>query len=450
MKKFKIAAAVALSIAAFSANAAVTAAQAARLGVDLTPVGGETAGNKDGSIPAWTGGITKPPAGYKVGDHHLDPFASDKPLYTITSANLAQYRDKMTGGAVAMFQKFPNYRMLVYPTRRSSSMQQRFYDATKRNATTGKLVGGADGVEGVAVGIPFPIPQNGAEVIWNHKMKFKGLSVLRYNNQIAPTVTGQYTMIRIREEQLGLYWKQGNTLKDINNVLQYFFQVVESPARLAGNALLVHETLNQALSPRQAWIYNPGQRRVRKAPNVGYDNPGTASDGLRTNDMADMFNGAMDRYDWKLVGKKELIVPYNSYKAHQKGADIKAMVKPGHLNPDFLRYELHRVWVVEATLKAGQRHINKRRTYYSDEDSWQILATDHYDSAGAMWRISEAHCINYYEQPIIWSTLEVHHDLKSGRYIASGFDNNEMVNDFSFLTTPENFSPQALRTRGTR
>jgi Protein of unknown function (DUF1329) len=450
MKIIKLSTMLALVVASGIVQAAVPAAQANRLGADLTPIGGEKAGNKEGTIPAWDGGITKPIAGYKPGMHHPDPFAADKPLFTITAANAAQYKAKLTAGELAMFAKYKTFAMPVYPTRRSAAFATRIYEMTKKNAVTGKLVGASDGVTDVAEGIPFPIPQNGAEVMWNHKLKSKGLASKRYNSQVTPTPTGQYTLIRIREESLGPYWKQGNTLKDINNVLTYFFQLVESPARLAGNALLVHESLNQAQTPRQAWVYNPGQRRVRKAPNVGYDNPGTASDGLRTNDMADMFNGAMDRYDWKLVGKSEFYVPYNSYKVHAGGINFNDLVKPGHLNPNYMRYELHRVWVVEATLKAGKRHINKRRTFYFDEDSWQIVAADHYDAAGALWRVSEAHTINYYEQPLLWSTVEVHHDLKSGRYIANGLDNNDPVNDFSFVTSPENFSPQALRTRGTR
>lgn len=450
MKFVKLSALIAMGLAVGSAQAAVPAAQANRLGADLTPVGAEKAGNKEGTIPAWDGGITKPIAGYKAGSHHADPYASDKPLFTITAANFAQYKAKLTVGSQAMFAKYKTFAMPVYPTHRSAALNPRFYEMTKQNALTGKLVGAADGVIDVAEGIPFPIPQNGGEVMWNHKLKYKGLASKRYNSQVTPTATGQFTFIRIREESLGLYWKERNTLKDINNVLQYYFQLVESPARLAGNALLVHESLNQIQTPRQAWIYNPGQRRVRKAPNVGYDNPGTASDGLRTNDMQDMFNGAMDRYDWKLVGKSEMYVPYNSYKAHAGNMNFSDLVKPGHLNPNYLRYELHRVWVVDATLKAGKRHINKRRTFYFDEDSWQILATDHYDAAGALWRVSEAHCINYYEQPVFWSTIEAHHDLKSGRYIANGLDNNDPVNDFSFVTNAENFSPQALRTRGTR
>jgi hypothetical protein len=166
--------------------------------------------------------------------------------------------------------------------------------------------------------------------------------------------------------------------------------------------------------------------------------------------MTDMFNGAMDRFDWKLVGVKEMYVPYNSYKAHSDKVSVDDLIQPGHLNPDLLRYELHRVWVVDATLKPGKRHINARRTFYVDEDSWQILIIDHYDTRGNMWRYSEAPSINYYEVPTFWTTLETHHDLQSGRYIVGGLDNEDGMYDFSFQTTPENFSPQALRTRGVR
>jgi hypothetical protein len=298
-------------------------------------------------------------------------------------------------------------------------------------------------VENCAEGFPFPIPQNAYEVIWNHKLKYKGVAAQRWANQVAPTANGAYSVVRLREELLGLYYKPGATTASINNILVYFFQVVEGPARLAGNVLLVHETLNQAAQGRQAWIYNPGQRRVRRAPNVAYDNPGTASDGLRTNDMTDMFNGAMDRFDWKLSGPTEMYVPYNSYKAHSDKVKIKDLIRPGHLNPELMRYELHRVWVVEATLKPGKRHINSRRTFYLDEDSYQILGVDHYDGRGQLWRVSEAPSVNYYEVPTFWATIEVHYDLQSGRYIAGLLDNEEKPYDFSFQTSPDDFSPQA-------
>jgi Protein of unknown function (DUF1329) len=449
--QYVIALLAALSIST-AVNAAVSQAEANRLGVDLTPMGGIKAGNKDGSIPAWDGGLNKPPAGsgYKLGDHHPDPYPSEKPLFVIDSTNFNNYKSFLSVGQIAMFQKYKGFKMPVFTTHRSAAFSQRIYDMTKKNAVTGKMVADGDGVSDVAEGIPFPITKNGAEMIWNHKLKFKGVSARRYADRVAPTADGKFTPIKVREELLGLYYKPGNTIKDTNNILIYFYQVVESPARLAGSVLLVHETLNQVTQPRQAWVYNAGQRRVRKAPNVAYDNPGTASEGLYTNDMTDMFNGALDRYDWKFVGDREMYVNYNAYRVHKKGLTFEQLVRPGFINPEYQRYEKHRVHVVEATLKPGLRHINKRRTFYLDEDSYQILLADHYDNAGAIWRFSEAAALEYYEMPLMWTTLETHHDLKSGRYISVGLDNLEPMYDFSFQTTPANFSPQALRTRGTR
>ncbi|MEO8010091.1 MAG: DUF1329 domain-containing protein [Dokdonella sp.] len=456
MKQAALAAMIAATMFANASFAKVDASEVAKLGVSgtpLTPLGAERAGNAAGTIPAWTGGITQPPAGYKVGMHHPDPFAGDKPTLTITAANHKEHAANLTAGQIAMFEKYPDWKMLVYPTRRSSSNPARIYDMSIKNASTGELVGTGEGVTNVAEGIPFPILSKdpavaGAEAIWNHKLKYKGVSLQRWANQAPVTAGGQYVMVRIKEELLGLYYKQEATLADINNILVYFYQEVVSPPRLAGQVLLVHESLNSQIGPRQAWVYNPGQRRVRRAPNVAYDNPGTAADNLRTTDMTDMFNGALDRFDWKLVGKQETYVPYNSYKAHSSDSKIADMIKPGYIDPDYLRYELHRTYVVEATVKAGQRHINPRRTFYLDEDSWQILVLDHYDAQGKLWRYSEAPNVNYYEVPVVWSTMENHHDLKSGRYISTGLDNEDRMYDFSFQTTPDMFSPQSLRQRG--
>jgi len=430
-------------------SASVDAAKAAQLGKSLTPLGGEMAGN-GGAIPAYTGGITKPPAGYKVGMFHPDPFANDKVAFSITPANFSKYADQLSPGEESSFAYNKPFKMKVSQTIRSASAPKRTYDFTLKNATQCQTVSNGEGIKNCAEGIPFPIPQSGQEVIWNHKLKFKGSSFSRFANQAAPSASGAFTLIRLREDGLGLYYKPGNTSENINSILLYFKQEVLGPARLAGQVLLVHESLNSVTSPRKAWVYNPGQRRVRLAPNVAYDNPGTATDGLRTNDMTDMFNGAMDRFSWKLVGKKEMYVPYNSYKAHSGSVKVKDLVRPNHLNPDLLRYELHRVWVVDATLKAGQRHINSRRTFYVDEDSWQILMVDHYDGQGKLWRYSEAPSVNYYEVPVFWATIETHHDLKSGRYISGLLDNEDKPFNFGFQSAPSDYTPQNLRNEGVR
>jgi hypothetical protein len=190
---------------------------------------------------------------------------------------------------------------------------------------------------------------------------------------------------------------------------------------------------------------------VRKAPNVAFDNPGTGSDGLRTSDQFDIYNGSPERYDWKLVGKQEIIVPYNAYPLHSNKLKNNDILKPLHINQAHARYELHRVWVVDATLKAGQRHIYKRRTFYVDEDSWQILMVDCYDNRDQLWRIQEGHSINYYEIPTFWTTLELTYDLQSGRYLALGLDNEEPVTvNFSAKRTAADFTPAAISRRGTR
>ncbi len=422
----------------------------ARLGKDLTPVGAEMAGNAEGTIPAWQGGITEPPAGYKKGDHHLDPFAADQPLAKITAENMAQYADKLSVGHQAMLKTYPSFSMNIYPTRRSASSPQRIYDATLKSAASAELVNEGDGVKGTVNGIPFPIPETGIEVIWNHLLRYRGEMASRQIAQAALTRGGNYTLVKFDDEFNLLYSAEGMTEEKLENKILLFKQVVTSPARLAGNILLVHETLDQIKEPRAAWVYNPGQRRVRRAPNVSYDNPGTASDGIRTNDQFDMFNGATDRYDWKLVGKKEIYVPYNSYKLHSDALKYKDLLTPLHLNPEHLRYELHRVWVVDATLKDGARHLYKRRTFYIDEDSWQILAVDIYDNRDQLWRVSEGHPINYYEVPTFWTTLEVHTDLQSGRYIAIGLDNESSMYDFGIERTLKDYSPGDLRRAGRR
>ena len=433
-------------------HAAVSETEAARLGQDLTPLGAEAKANADGSIPAWTGGITTPPAGYKVGDHHPDPFASDQPLFTVTPANAAQHEAKLTAGHLALLKAYPDYKLIVYPTHRSASNPPRIYAATRQNATTAKLVSGGNGISGAIQGAPFPIPQNGLEVLWNFLTRYRGVAAARHIDQAAVERGGGYQLVKFEDEFLFNYVRPDITAKELEegNTLVYYKQSVTAPARLAGSILLAQETVDQVKEPRRAWVYNAGRRRVTRAPNVGYDNPGTAADGQRTNDQFDMFNGAPDRYEWTLVGKKEMLVPYNSYRLHSDKLKNTDILKPLHINQDLARYELHRVWVLEAKVKSTTSHLYARRTFYIDEDSWQILVSDSYDARGQMWRVSEAHCINYYEAQTFWSTLEVHIDLQNGRYLAVGLDNENAMYDFNLKRTAADFTPDSLRREGVR
>ena len=434
-----------------AAQGAVSEEQAQRLGRDLTPIGAEKAGNEAGTIPAWDGGFTDVPAGFEKGGHYPDPFKDDERLFTITGDNYEQYEENLSPGQIALLQRYPGYNMPVYPTRRSTAYPQGIYEETRANATKVELVQGGNGFEGTTGGVPFPIPENGLEAIWNHLTHYRGDTYATSWSQAAVTQGGDYTLVDFDYEYDFDYGNQTKAPSERDeDLLFYFLQVIKAPPRLAGSALLVWEYANQVEQPRRAWSYNPGQRRVRLAPNVAYDNPGTAADALRTNDDFFMFNGATDRYDVKLVGKKEMYIPYNSYNINGPQHDIDDIVTPKHVNMEHARYELHRVWVVEANLKEGTSHIYKRRLFYLDEDSWGISVTEKYDNRDQLWRVDEDHKYSYYDVPFLAPGLEVKHDLQSGRYIALSIRNEKETIYQPIDRTPADFSPSALRDLGLR
>ncbi|SHL00913.1 DUF1329 domain-containing protein [Phytopseudomonas punonensis] len=444
--------ALTLSLLATGVMAAVSADEAAKLGNTLTPIGAEKAGNADGSIPAWTGGLPVNAGAVDSGGFLADPFPNEKPLFTITAQNVEQYKDKLTPGQYAMFKRYPEtYRMPVYTTHRTATVPDNIIAATKQNATNAKLIQGGEGLENFQLANPFPIPKDGLEAIWNHITRYRGASVRRHVVQVTPQANGSFSPVSLEEEfAFRAMMKDADTSKP-SNILFYFKQRVTAPSRLAGNVLLVHETIDQVKEPRMAWLYNAGQRRVRRAPQVSYDGPGTAADGLRTSDNLDMYNGSPDRYDWQLLGKKEIYIPYNSYRLDSPKLKYADIVKAGHLNPDLTRYELHRVWHVTATLKQGERHIYAKRDFYIDEDTWQASAIDHYDGRGTLWRVAEAHAQYYYDKQVPWYAVEVIHDLLSGRYLALGLKNEEKkAYEFDYPAKESDYTPAALRQSGVR
>ena len=381
-----LAALVVLALAG-AAQAAVTADEAAKLKTTLTPMGAERAGNKDGSIPAWDGGYTKVPAGYKSGEVRADPFAGEKPLFSITGKNMAQYADKLTEGEKGLLQKYPTFRLDVYPTHRSAAAPQWFYDNTFKNATHAKLTGEGYTFDGAYGGVPFPITSNPKEMILNHLTSWKrGESSTSPSRCFTVTPDGKMTLVSdgIQDLQHPYTYKDGSlaSYSGFYNIGRY---VQSAPASKAGESILAHFPSVEGKTIG-LWQYLVGQRRVRRAPSVSYDTPDSVTSGLGFFDEAFMLFAPYDHHDYKLVGKKEIYVPYNNNRAN--AAAPEDLFKPQFMNPDLVRWELHRVWEIEANLAPGKRHVVAKRKFYLDEDTWQILVMDGWDAQGQFWRMA--------------------------------------------------------------
>jgi len=446
----KAALCAALAISVSSVAAKVPESELARLKTDLTPMGSERAGNAAGTIPAWTGGLTTPPANYVEGGHLVNPFPDDRPLFTITASNVGQYAANLSPGQVALFKKYPDYTMPVYQTRRTAALPESVYVDIAKNALTAELVNDGNGVINFGVAQAFPIPNGPYEVLWNHLTRYRGGSAQRTYVQVPVQASGAFVPVGITDTFTWPDFLEGgkDPEKD-RNVLIYFTYAITSPPQLTGTVLLVHETVDQSTDPRRAWLYNAGQRRVRRAPQVAYDGPGQGSDGTRTADDFDMFNGAPDRYDWKLVGKKEMYIPYNAYQLASPDISYKDIHTKGHMNQQYTRYELHRVYEIEATLKEGSRHIYAKRVFFIDEDTWSIAVKDQYDGKGELWRVGEAHAIQYYTVDVPWITVETLMDLNDGRYLTLGLTNEEKSPYIFGLTMKrDDYDTGALRRLG--
>lgn len=433
------------------ASAMVIESEAKSLGVTLTPLGAEIAGNVDGSIPAWDGkGIKNIPAGYKgPGTIHPDPFAAENPLFVIDSSNLSKYRDNLSPGQIALFEAYPEtFRMPVYKSHRTAVYPQWYYDNTRKLATTAELESNGNGVKNTHAGIPFPIPKSGEEVVWNHLLRFQGKYQEITLGQVTPDIKGRYIVAKLDRFQTYPYYQE----KDKSGALVKFIASQTSPAKSAGDTFLFHDYVNPKTNPRNIWRYISGQRRVRRAPVFEYDTPIPPSSGYRTMDDFDMFFGSPDKYNWELLGKKEMYIPYNNYEIQSEELKYKDILTPFHINPAVTRYEKHRVWAVEGKLKEGERHIYKRRVMYFDEDSWSIVVADKYDERGEIWRVSLNYLKSYWEVPLTHEALQVNHDVVSRRYNALPLVNEEGGTYNFSKPAPDDsfFTPATLRRLGTR
>ena len=455
MKLVPIAVALAC-LGSTSAMAKVPAAEADKLGKELTCVGAEKAANKDGSIPEFSGKWLGTPPGIKytpnVGQHPVDPYASERPLFTITAENQAQYASKLSEGQKAMLAKFPKaFRLNVYPGHRDFRYPDYVCDASKKNALSAEISDGGLGIQGAVKGAaPFPIPKNGDEALANNTFPARPFNedVIRDNANVLSD--GSIAWGRARNSNLNLVNGPDVSGKPLEGVMAYSLNMTLLPERDKGSVTVSSEPVNFSKGKRLAWSYDPGTRRVRQVPEYGFDQPSAGTGGKMTIDSDRLFNGSPERYQWKLLGKQERFIPANSYKLHGKDVKYADLIKAGAPNPDYLRWELRRVWVVEGTLKEGYRHLYAKRVMYLDEDTWHAVMADFYDARGQLWQYAY---INYYYafDTQAWQAGNgFYHDLNSGGYVAYNLyqerPNGPILNKGDL--TPSMFTPEAARSAG--
>ncbi len=436
---------LALALALQPVLAAVPADEAAKLKSELTPFGAEKAGNKEGTIPAWDGGFK----GNTIANgRRTDPFADEKPLFSINAKNMDQYADKLTDGVKAMMKKYPDYRIDVYPTHRTATAPQWVYDNTFKNATSAKSSPYGEKLEGAIGGIPFPIAKTAVELMWNHTLYWRGVAWQFRVNQYLLTSAGKSVLSTVGDADqqmpyynmsLGPKWDGG----------YWFIRLVNAgPPIRAGEAIVGRQNLD--FDKTLSWVYLTGQRRVRKLPESCCDTPTPATAGVMTFDELETFTGRFDRFDWKLIGKKEMYIPYNTNRTLVPTKDAE-VIKGHFLDPDDVRWELHRVYVIEATLRQGKRHQTPKGRYYLDEDTYIAVLGDRWDANNQLWK-------SVWYLPMVLSDVPAtagltfgYYDLLSGAgYVANLY--NESKVQYKIVPPQKDavFTPEALAGEGVR
>ncbi|MFK8012465.1 MAG: DUF1329 domain-containing protein [Marinicellaceae bacterium] len=391
----------------FSSSAKVSENQQQSLTKDLTPMGAEKKGNGS-SIPAWQG---------KIEDTTVDSIE-----FTITKDNYSTYANKLTIGQKALFEHYPDtFKMPIYPTRRTALAPDWVYENTRINAVNTELNSDKTGFLKAKAGIPFPIPQSALEIYFNHVSRWRGQQLENQASDAVVFKKGNFTL-HTRKTLV----RFDGYIENIKS--NYFVSLVAkilAPATKSGGGVLVLEPLDQVQEFRAAWLWDKGRRRVLRAPNVAYDNPVTSASSLRTVDDTDLINGAPDYFNWELIEKKEVYIPYNNVTLNSKELSYKDILNKGHINPNHTRYELHRVWVIEASLKKNKRHIYSKRRFYVDEDTWQVVAADQYNKQGKLWRVSLSYTKFFEDMPGVFPVVNVFHDLSSLQYHVMGLQNEE-------------------------
>lgn len=437
-----------------SANNAEPGA-AALGGSKYTCWGSLRAGTESG-VAKYTGKYYKNWPGLKQESGYVPgPYADEKPILKITAQNYKKYKDRLSTGMEAMFEQYPDvFYMNIYPSHRDFSYHHDYLcKAATYNAKHAKLVDGGLGVH-AALGAPvFPFAETGLQAIWNVIFTPRAWSTEVTYSTVDVHSDGSTTHAKSHFKTfspLGMKNADGGELVKTtdSDIAAYFFREPLLPTSAQGKVAVGFQPMNFNEGSTQVWQYQPGLRRVRKAPKIGFDYPVPPS-GLRTVDDDSGFSGSPERYNWKLVGRKAMYVPYNNFKINDPSLSTQQLTKPHTLNPKYIRYELHRVWIIEGTLKDGYRHIYEKRRLYVDEDGWRVLTADMWDNHGDLYRVSMILWFYSQQSGTYQRGVSIYHSLPSGAYEAT-----YMVNDtdqwwqFNQPMKQRSFSPRAAARAG--
>lgn len=441
------------------AHATMTEEDANRLGSDLHPFGAQIEGNADGSIPAWNPKWRGLPEGLEYagpGENLPDPYEGEEPTLVVTADNYQQYADNLSEGQKALFARYPEYRIVVYPTHRDFAVNEKIAARTKWNVTHTTVSNGVDTLKDYNGGVAFPIHGNKPEnLLWNmrstacyesYHVAYDGYAVFA-NGERAHDAVDFYQSNPFNNPNNPV----GTTEEVVGDRNVWTFSTRLAPVRRKGEMTVVQGPMDYKANKRNAWTYDPGTRRVRKAPAIGYDNP-DGPGGLQTIDDHKGFNGAFDRFNYTYLGRKEIFVPYHNYQFNNRhNGSLDDRLTLNFPNPDFVRFEKRFVHVVEANLADGKRHAYKKRRWYLDEDSWNPVMSENFDGRGNLWRVGLFMSIYQYETQCYEKTTQAFMDLPSGAYLTNfiTLDRKEYDHSIDFLDK-DFFTPANLRKRAKR
>lgn len=438
-----------------SASAKGTPEEVAKLGNTLTCTGGEKAGTASG-VPEFTGKWLGTPSGIQYephkGQHPVDPYVSEKPIFIITAENQSKYAERLTDGQKAMFAKYPKtFQIPVYQGHRDFRYPDFVCSSAKKNAENATVNTDGLGISNAVKGaLPFPLPKTGLELAFNNLLPFRSSTEFTLRDSANVLPDGSIVWGRAENRSMSLLNRPDEAGQPLVGGMAQGMNITKLPEREKGGVSINMEPVDFGKDKRLGWSYDPGTRRVRQIPEYGFDQPLSGTGGKMTIDSDRLFNGSPERYNWKLVGKREIYVPANAYKVHAKGVKYVDLIKPNHANPSFMRYELRRVWMLEASLKEGYRHLFSKRVLFLDEDTGQALVSDYYDGRGQLWQHALVNHYYAFDANAWHAGTSFYHDLNSGGYLAYNLfqerDLGPVLNKNDM--TPAMFTPQAARTAG--